>query len=129
MLFFMYKTIFIAIIIDDTTNCGIIYGTGTYNVNRTFIIGGNLKRSNMSVYNKLYLKIKNNPKDVSFKEIDKLLTKAGGFTRRNPKGGSSHYTYSHCDLSKIITIPKNKPVKPIYIKKALRAFDMVKDNS
>ncbi|NLJ57675.1 MAG: hypothetical protein GX339_02400 [Tissierellia bacterium] len=35
----------------------------------------------MSNYNKLYDKIKNNPKNISFKEIDKLLTKAGGFTR------------------------------------------------
>ncbi len=34
----------------------------------------------MSNYKKLYDKIKNNPKDVSFKEIDKQLTKAGGFT-------------------------------------------------
>ena len=82
----------------------------------------------MSVYNKLYQKIKNNPKNVSFNELDKLLTRFGGFKRRNPRGGSSHYTYSHSDLSEIITIPKSRPVKPIYIKKALRAIDMVKDD-
>ena len=81
----------------------------------------------MSHYKKLYEKIKNNTKDVSFEELDKLLTKVGGFIRRNPKGGSSHYTYSHPDLVDIITIPKDKPVKPIYVKKALIAFDIVKE--
>ncbi|MFU0799132.1 MAG: Addiction module toxin, HicA family [Xylanivirga thermophila] len=81
----------------------------------------------MSHYKKLYDKIKNNPKNVDFKDIDKLLTKVGGFTRRNPKGGSSHYTYSHPDLPNIITIPKDKPLKPIYVKNALEAFEMVKE--
>lgn len=79
----------------------------------------------MSHYEKLYEKIKNNPKDISFNEIDKLLTKMGNFSRRNPRGGSSHYTYSHPDLREIITIPKNRPVKAVYIKKALAAFEMV----
>lgn len=82
----------------------------------------------MSHYRKLYDKIKNNPKDVSFEEIDKLLTKVGGFTRTNPKGGSSHYTYYHPDLLDPLTIPKNKPVKAIYIKRALMFFDIVKED-
>lgn len=81
----------------------------------------------MSHYEKLYNKIKNNPKNVSFAEIDKLLVKVGGFTRRNPSGGSSHYTYSHPDLVDIITIPKDRPIKPVYIKRALAAFEMVKN--
>lgn len=82
----------------------------------------------MSHYKKLYDKMKNNPRNTRFKDIDKLLTKVGGFTRRNPRGGSSHYTYSHSDLIDIITIPKDRPVKPIYIKRALNAFDVVKED-
>ena len=34
----------------------------------------------MSHYKKLYEKIKNNTKDVSFEELDKLLTKVGGLS-------------------------------------------------
>lgn len=81
----------------------------------------------MSHYKKLYDKIKNNPKNVSFNEIDKLLTRFGGFTCRNPKSGSSHYTYSHPDLIDIITIPKDKPIKEVYIKRALKLLDLVKE--
>lgn len=82
----------------------------------------------MGHYEKLYEKIKNNPKNVRFDEIDKLLVKVGGFNRTNPKGGSSHYTYSHPDLDSIITIPKReKPVKTIYIKKALKYLNRIKE--
>lgn len=79
----------------------------------------------MSHYRKLYNKMKNNPKNVSFEDIDKLLTKVGGFNRSNPKGGSSHYTYSHPDLDDIMTIPKDRPVKAFYVKRALKYLDMV----
>lgn len=39
----------------------------------------------MAHYKKLYEKIRNNPKDVSFQDIDKLLTKIGGFTKEVQK--------------------------------------------
>ena len=81
----------------------------------------------MAHYKKLYEKIRNNPRDVSFQDIDKLLTKIGGFSKRSPKGGSSHYTYSHPDLDEIITIPKDRPIKHFYIKKALSAFETVRE--
>lgn len=79
----------------------------------------------MGHYKKLYEKIKNNPRNVSFDEIDKLLCQIGGFSRRNPRSGSSHYTYSHRDLIQIITIPKDKPIRAHYIKEALEAFEMI----
>ncbi|NMB97279.1 MAG: hypothetical protein GYA02_11830 [Clostridiaceae bacterium] len=80
----------------------------------------------MSHYKKLYLKIKNNPKNVRFDEIDKLLTKIGGFERRNK--GTSHYIYSHPDLNEIndyVNIPYKKPhIKDCYIKKAIEKFEL-----
>lgn len=81
----------------------------------------------MGHYRKLYEKIKRNPKDVNFKDLDKLLRKVGGFERRNPKGGSSHYTYFHPDLKEIITVPKDKPLKPFYVKRAMQAFEHIQE--
>lgn len=72
---------------------------------------------------KLYEKIKNNPKNVSFEEIDKLM-EAGGFVRRTCK--SSHNVYTHPDLHGIddsINIPFKRPIKPFYIKRALIKFE------
>lgn len=46
----------------------------------------------MGHYFKLYKTIKNNPYDIRFEDIDKLLTKVGGFEVRND--GSSHYILS-----------------------------------
>jgi len=70
---------------------------------------------------KLYARIVNNPKDVNFEELDKLLLK-NGFKRNNPGSGSSHYTYRHPDLIDIVTIPSKRPVKAIYVKQAIVAI-------
>lgn len=78
-------------------------------------------------FEKLYEKIKKNPRDVKFEEIDKLLINYGGFKRRDGKG--SHYVYKHpmlTDIKDYLTIPKAKPVKQVYILKALKLLDKVK---
>lgn len=70
---------------------------------------------------KLLEKIKNNPKTVKFDEIDKILVDIG-FERRQPGGGSSHYTYVLED--KILTVPYKRPyVKVIYIKMAIKLLE------
>ena len=51
----------------------------------------------MTRRDKLYERIANNPKDVNYEDLDKLLKKKG-FTRRQPSGGSSHYIYYHPEL-------------------------------
>lgn len=83
----------------------------------------------MGHYLDLYKKVKNNPKNVKFEDIDKLLTKVGGFTRRTPRSGSSHFTYSHPNLYDILTIPRDRPVKIVYIKKALKHLEEVLPSS
>jgi predicted RNA binding protein YcfA (HicA-like mRNA interferase family) len=88
-------------------------------------VGKILEEILMSHYQKLYLKIKNNPKNVRFKEIDKLLINVGGFERRNK--GSSHYIYSHPDLKGIddyVNIPYKKPIKEYYIIRAIEKFEL-----
>jgi len=81
----------------------------------------------VGISKKLYDQIKNNPKDVSFEEIDKLLVNIGGFTKRNGSR-KSHFFYTHDDLKGIegyVNIPRAKPIKSPYIKKALQAFEQV----
>lgn len=70
---------------------------------------------------KLLQKIKNNPKAIKFEEIDKVLLSVG-FERRQPSGGSSHYTYMLDN--KTLTIPYKRPyVKVIYIKIAIKILE------
>ncbi len=79
----------------------------------------------MSKKGKEFEKIKNNPKNIKFNTIDKLL-KQYGFTVRQPKGGSSQYTYKKDKLS--LTIPKHSPVREVYIKKAVQFIEEVLKN-
>ncbi|MFP5520793.1 type II toxin-antitoxin system HicA family toxin [Peptococcus simiae] len=82
----------------------------------------------MSKKEKLLAGIRNNPKDVSFQDLDSLLRSAG-FIRRQSSKGSSHYTYSHTRLVEILTVPKSKPVKAYIVKEALRSYDLVMENN
>jgi len=78
----------------------------------------------MSRFEKLLLGMKQNPKNVSFEELDKVLKKCG-FERRNPGSGSSHYTYAHPQLMDILTVPKSRPVKAVYVKRALQLIELL----
>ena len=75
----------------------------------------------MAKFDKLFAEIVNNPKDVQFEQLDKVL-RHYGFECRNPNSGSSHYTYFHSLLPDILTIPKNKPIKAVYVRKAISAI-------
>ncbi|GAB5535020.1 MAG: hypothetical protein Rubg2KO_12690 [Rubricoccaceae bacterium] len=54
-------------------------------------------------------------RSFSFEELRGVLLHLG-FEQRAPKG--SHYTFAHPKVRDILTIPKRKPLKPIYVKKA-----------
>lgn len=78
----------------------------------------------MAHYKKLYRKIKNNPHDVRFNELEKLLTKVGGF--ESEPGDGDHYGLTHPDLPFPLTIDtrgKHKPLKAVYVKKAIKYFE------
>lgn len=75
----------------------------------------------MTRINKLYAQIINNPKNVKYENLDKIL-RQHGFQCRQPGKGSSHYTYFHDDLPEIITIPYTRPIKAIYVKIAIEAI-------
>ena len=75
----------------------------------------------MSRKQKLLDKIKSNPQKIRFEEVDKILISIG-FNKRQPRGGSSHFTYILEDM--IITIPYNKPyVKVKYLKDVIELLD------
>ena len=59
--------------------------------------------------------------------IDDIETicRAYGVDCRSPSGGGSHYTVSHASQAEILTIPYNRPIKVIYIKKFVAFIDEV----
>ena len=67
---------------------------------------------------KLYEKIKRNPKNVSFEDINTLM-EAGGFVRRCSK--SSHNIYTHADLHafRMVTIL----LTGLILKRALKSLN------
>lgn len=76
----------------------------------------------MSKHDKRIERLRQNPRNVRFEEIDVLL-RALGFEGRQ-KG--SHVTYT--DGTHRITVPINKPfIKPIYVKLALQVIDELED--
>ncbi len=51
----------------------------------------------------------------TFDELRRVLLRLG-FEQRAPRG--SHYTFAHPAVPSILTIPKRKPLKPVYVRKA-----------
>jgi len=74
----------------------------------------------LSKKDKSLQRIRNNPKNIRFEEIRKLLLNYD-FNETAPRGGSSHYTY-HKGIYRI-TVPKNNPVNTIYIKQVITIID------
>jgi len=74
---------------------------------------------------KLLERLRNNPKDAEFSEVQKVL-KDTGFNERQPKGGSSHFIYYHESLDRIVVLTKGTKRLPEYqVKDALRALQVL----
>ena len=76
-------------------------------------------------------KIRQNPKNVRFEMLDKIL-RLYGFVCRQPKGGSSHYIYTLKVKAKSyrITVPYKKPfLREVYIKEVLKIIDEIEYSS
>lgn len=67
---------------------------------------------------KLLEQIRNNPSDVRFEELDKLL-RWYGFECRAGKG--SHYVYKKGRYR--ITVPRHRPVGSVYVKQVLALIE------
>lgn len=68
----------------------------------------------MSQWSKLLNKILSLDKDMRFAELEKIL-QSYGYSMAQPKSGSSHYVFRK-DGCNPITIPKNEPIKLIYVR-------------
>lgn len=79
----------------------------------------------MSKHEKLLKSIRNNPSDVKFENLRKILLHYG-FTERQPRGGSSHFTYTRDNT--IVTVPKQKPVNKTYVKQVLKLIDEIEND-
>jgi predicted RNA binding protein YcfA (HicA-like mRNA interferase family) len=73
----------------------------------------------MSKKDKLIKFIKNNPKNVRFEDLKKILEDIGYMARNR---GGSHYIFTK-ENSEPITIPYKRPVKIIYVKQVLRILE------
>lgn len=67
----------------------------------------------MSKWDKLIQRIKSLDKNIRFEEIQKVL-EYYGYKVKAPGGGSSHFTFRK-DGCAMITIPKHKYVKTVYV--------------
>ncbi|HHW92719.1 MAG TPA: type II toxin-antitoxin system HicA family toxin [Firmicutes bacterium] len=74
------------------------------------------------------LKRKPTPSDIPFSDVDRLL-RAYGFVQRQPAGGSSHFTYTHPELTDfILTIARHGgKVKKGYVRKTVEAIERVRE--
>ena len=75
----------------------------------------------LSKLKKLLEKIKNNPRQVRFEELDKILIRSG-FTRRQSGGGSSHYIYTKG--AAMLVVPYHQPhIKAVYVERAIKLLE------
>jgi len=73
----------------------------------------------MSRKDKLIEAIKNNPKNVRFEDLKKILESLG-YTAVNR--GGSHYVFTK-EASLSLTIPYKRPVKVIYVKQVIKIIE------
>ncbi|WP_123052781.1 hypothetical protein [Clostridium sp. JN-1] len=74
----------------------------------------------MSKFEKLIMKLKNNPKNARFEELEKILNILGYIMNQTNKG-SSHYVFRKKGAYSI-TIPYAKPINQAYVKLVLEVL-------
>ena len=66
-----------------------------------------------------------NPKGDWHVEDIKTVCSAYGIECLSPTGGGSHWKVSHSTQRDILTVPRRKPIKPVYIRLLVRFIDAV----
>ena len=60
--------------------------------------------------------------DWAISDVETVCTRHG-VRCTPPSGGGSHYKVSHPAMREILTIPRARPVKPVYIRKLVRFIE------
>ena len=78
----------------------------------------------MSKRQKRLERIRQNPNNVSLADLQRVLEDYG-FEYRKTVG--SHYTFTYVinDETRLFVVPFKRPIKPIYVKQALRIIDQI----
>lgn len=76
----------------------------------------------MAVLLKIVQRIINNPKDVNFNDVKRLL-EFFGYESFQSKRGSSHYVFRKKGVPHIC-VPKKKPVNVHYVKEIISILDL-----
>lgn len=79
----------------------------------------------MAKRDKLLERMRQNPKDWSIADVESLCR---GFeiSCKAPRGGGSHYGVAHETQEEILTVPFDRPIKQVYIRKLVAFIDRVK---
>ena len=87
----------------------------------------------MSKWDKLISRIYSLSKDMRFSELRKILESCGymescGYIMYAPRSGSSHYTFRKPGKNPI-TIPKNEPIKRVYVEMVRKVVEESMDEN
>lgn len=74
----------------------------------------------MSKTEKLLAKMRTHPRDWRIEELEAVAKRLGVSVR---KTGGSHFVFLHPDSELAVTIPFNRPIKPVYIAQFLALLD------
>ncbi len=81
----------------------------------------------MSKWEKLLARIHLLSGDLRFSELQKVM-ESYGYQLSAPKGGSSHFTFRKKGC-RPITIPKNEPIKKVYVKLVKQIVESEAENN
>lgn len=67
-----------------------------------------------------------NPRDWRIEDVDALCRWAGAAC--TPPRNGSHFKVKHIAMQEILTIPANRPIKPVYNRALVRFIDAVRES-
>jgi hypothetical protein len=86
-----------------------------------------LRGHRVSKREKRLQKIRQNPKDVSFDELNQLL-RDYDFELRRVTGSHHIFEYNSKEGRPKFVLPLRRPIKPYYVKDAIRLIDLIRQN-